>query len=170
MKIDYRLTYQPLVDFQEDKFVIIRGFQEFIMKFHMCSSKHDIENSSVILFEGGCIMAINFEILGKRIKEIRGQRSLSQEELAELADVTAQYISYIETGRKKVSLQVLVNIADGLSVSVNNLLMGNQKTEIPLYMMELTSLMENCNQYERRIVYEQIVSLVKTLKENRKLL
>jgi len=115
-------------------------------------------------------MAINFEILGKRIKELRGQRMLSQEELAELADVTAQYISYIETGRKKVSLQVLVNIADGLSVSVDNLLMGNQKTEIPLYMMELTSLMENCNQYERRIVYEQIISLVKTLKENRKLL
>lgn len=115
-------------------------------------------------------MAINFEILGKRIKEIRGQRMLSQEELAELADVTAQYISYIETGRKKVSLQVLVNIADGLSVSVDNLLMGNQKMEIPLYMMELTSLMENCNQYERRIVYEQIISLVKTLKENRKLL
>ena len=170
MKIDYRLSYQPLVDFQEDKFVIIRGFREFIAKFHMCSFEHGIENSSVILFEGGCIMAINFEILGKRIKELRGQRMLSQEELAELADVTAQYISYIETGRKKVSLQVLVNIADGLSVSVDNLLMGNQKMEIPLYMMELTSLMENCNQYERRIVYEQIISLVKTLKENRKLL
>lgn len=115
-------------------------------------------------------MAINFELLGKRIKEVRVRRLLSQEELSELADVTAQYISYVETGRKRVSLQVLVNIADGLSVSVDELLVGNQKIEIPLYLMELTSLLEECNRYERRIVYEQIISLVKSLKENRKLL
>lgn len=115
-------------------------------------------------------MAINFELLGKRIKEVRVRRLLSQEELSELADVTAQYISYVETGRKRVSLQVLVNIADGLSVSVDELLVGNQKIEIPLYLTELTSLLEECNRYERRIVYEQIISLVKSLKENRKLL
>lgn len=115
-------------------------------------------------------MAINFELLGKRIKEVRGQRMLSQEELSELADVTAQYISYVETGRKRVSLQVLVNIADALSVSVDELLLGNQKTEISLYLVELTNLIEECTRYERRVVYEQIVSLVKSLKENRKLL
>lgn len=136
----------------------------------MCSCDHGIENSSVILFEGGCIMAINFELLGKRIKEIRGKKMLSQEELSELADVTAQYISYVETGRKKVSLQVLVDIADGLGVSVNELLLGNQKSETTLYLTELATLFEECNRYERRIVYEQIISLVKSLKENRKLL
>lgn len=115
-------------------------------------------------------MAINFELLGKRIKEIRGKKMLSQEELSELADVTAQYISYVETGRKKVSLQVLVDIADGLGVSVNELLLGNQKSETTLYLTELATLFEECNRYERRIVYEQIISLVKSLKENRKLL
>lgn len=136
----------------------------------MCSCDHDIENSSVILFEGGCIMAINFELLGKRIKEVRGKKMLSQEELSELADVTAQYISYVETGRKKVSLEVLVNIADSLCVSVDELLLGNQKAEISIYLVELTNLLEECTRYERRVVYEQIVSLVRSLKENRKLL
>lgn len=115
-------------------------------------------------------MAINFELLGKRIKEVRGKKMLSQEELSELADVTAQYISYVETGRKKVSLEVLVNIADSLCVSVDQLLLGNQKAEISIYLVELTNLLEECTRYERRVVYEQIVSLVRSLKENRKLL
>lgn len=121
-------------------------------------------------YKGGCYMEIDFIVLGKRIKEIRTRNQISQEELSYRADVTPQYISIVETGKKKVSLQVLVNIADALEVSVDELLIGNQASEIQAVWLEVSNLLEDCNRYEKRVVHDQIVSLVKTLKENRKLL
>lgn len=115
-------------------------------------------------------MAIDFELLGKRIKEVRGRKHLSQEELSYRADVTPQYISIVETGKKKVSLQVLVDIANGLGVSVDELLIGNQKSEMQAFWSEVAFLLKDCNPYEKRIVHDQLISLVKILKENRKLL
>lgn len=115
-------------------------------------------------------MEIDFIVLGKRIKEIRTRNQISQEELSYRADVTPQYISIVETGKKKVSLQVLVNIADALEVSVDELLIGNQASEMQAVWLEVSNLLEDCNRYEKRVVHDQIVSLVKTLKENRKLL
>ena len=42
-------------------------------------------------------MEINYALIGKRIRETRKQRGLSAEELAEIADLSTVYISYIET-------------------------------------------------------------------------
>ena len=41
-------------------------------------------------------MEINYALIGKRIRETRKQRGLSAEELAEIADLSTVYISYIE--------------------------------------------------------------------------
>ena len=40
-------------------------------------------------------MEINYALIGKRIRETRKQRGLSAEELAEIADLSTVYISYI---------------------------------------------------------------------------
>lgn len=66
-------------------------------------------------------MAINFETVGKRIKEVRKQKGMSQDELAERADLSSQYISQIETGRKKGSLPTYNKLAKALGVSIDEL-------------------------------------------------
>ena len=44
-------------------------------------------------------MDINFKLIGKRIKEVRKQRSLTQADLAELTGMSDPHISYIETAK-----------------------------------------------------------------------
>lgn len=66
-------------------------------------------------------MAIDFETVGKRVKEVRKQKGISQEELVERADLSAQYISQIETGRKKGSLPTYNKLAKALDVSIDEL-------------------------------------------------
>ena len=51
---------------------------------------------------------INYELMGNRIKELRCVKGLSQATLAEYADVSVPYMSLIETGKKKIGLEVLV--------------------------------------------------------------
>jgi transcriptional regulator with XRE-family HTH domain len=54
---------------------------------------------------------------------------LKQEELAKLADISLQYLSYIETNKRKPSLDVLERIAAALKVPVGLLLIKNLEEE-----------------------------------------
>ena len=58
------------------------------------------------------------ELLGKRIKEIRKARKMTQPELAEIIDVDPKYISRLETGTSTPSLDTIINIADAFDTSL----------------------------------------------------
>ena len=60
--------------------------------------------------------------IGQRIRKFRKANNLSQEQLAEKIGISVTHLSHIETGNTKLSLQVLVNIADCLSVHTDELL------------------------------------------------
>lgn len=115
-------------------------------------------------------MAINYKIIGKRIKEVRKQKGLSQEKLAEMAEISTQYMSQIETAARNVSFRSLLNIAKALEVSMDELLYGNQPITSGEYLKEMNEVLENCNTYEKRVLYELIVQSKKILQDNRGLL
>ena len=59
---------------------------------------------------------------GKRAKELRLLKGVSQEKLAELADLDRTYIPGIEAGKRNVSLEVIEKIAKAFSMSISELL------------------------------------------------
>ncbi|MCR5330194.1 MAG: helix-turn-helix domain-containing protein [Lachnospiraceae bacterium] len=65
-------------------------------------------------------MDIDYIDVGMRIRYFRRQKRISQEELAFRIESTAAYISSIECGKKKPSLQKLVQISEVLGVTVND--------------------------------------------------
>jgi transcriptional regulator with XRE-family HTH domain len=60
-------------------------------------------------------------VFGKRIKEERKNLGLTQNELAEKAGITDNYLSYIEAGKKSASLTTIKHIADALHVHISKL-------------------------------------------------
>ena len=60
--------------------------------------------------------------LGKRIRALREERNISQEELADRADIHRNYISQIEGGKRNVSFYNVVKIARALKVSPSRLI------------------------------------------------
>jgi transcriptional regulator with XRE-family HTH domain len=60
--------------------------------------------------------------LGSKIKQLRLDLKLSQEQVAERADLHRTYIGSVERGERNVSLDNLVSIADALGVSLSKLL------------------------------------------------
>ncbi len=63
--------------------------------------------------------------MGQRIMERRKKLGLTQEALAEKADVTAQFVSYAESGRRAMRPENLMKIAAALGVSADYLLTGH---------------------------------------------
>lgn len=64
--------------------------------------------------------------IGKRIFQCRKKLGLTQEELAELADVTPQFVSFAESGKRAMRVDNIVKLASALHVSVDYLLTGNR--------------------------------------------
>ena len=60
----------------------------------------------------------NKKLLGRRIKEIRKSRGLTQEQLSEMIDIETSSLSGIESGRFYPSLHVLEKIAQVFEVEV----------------------------------------------------
>ena len=95
---------------------------------------------------------LDYARIGKRISEFRRAKKLSQFQLAELAEVTDSYISHIETGRKKPSLESLVRIASALGITLDRILLGNQVADLKDYLPELRNLMKDCSPYEKAVM------------------
>jgi len=68
---------------------------------------------------------MDLQSIGKKIKEKRQQKHISQEKLAELVDVTPSYISNIESGNRVASLPTMLEIAKVLDLSLDYLLLEN---------------------------------------------
>ena len=99
-------------------------------------------------------MQVNYQYIGQRVRQERTKHRLSQEQLAELTDSSPQYISHIETARKKASLEMLVRIANALNISVDQLIADNLTGSQYKGDAELSRLFTGCTHYERRIILE----------------
>ncbi|MDP2682061.1 MAG: helix-turn-helix transcriptional regulator [Deltaproteobacteria bacterium] len=58
---------------------------------------------------------------GRRVRDIRKEHGLSQEELAEKADLHFTYIGGIERGERNLSLKNIKRIADALKIDIREL-------------------------------------------------
>lgn len=61
------------------------------------------------------------EALGQAIRELRGERSLTQRQLADAADVNETWISHIESGRTNPAWGTVARIAAALDASISDL-------------------------------------------------
>lgn len=59
---------------------------------------------------------------GERVKAVRQEQGLSQEDLADQADLHRNYISQIECGRRNLSLLNILKLARALKVSASKLI------------------------------------------------
>lgn len=62
------------------------------------------------------------KIFGERVRQLRKQKDISQEELAHRADLHRTYIGMIERAEKNITLLNIEKIANALEVDISNLL------------------------------------------------
>ena len=110
-------------------------------------------------------MHLNYQSLGKRIRLLRRQRRLSQLALAEMIDKSPTYISLVENGRKGPGLETLIDIANALKVTTDVLLAEYLEQSAVAVGSELAAILEDCSDYEKRVIVESAVSLKHVLRD-----
>lgn len=104
-------------------------------------------------------MAIKYDELGKRIGFFRNKKGLSQEQLSEILNLSREYITRIETNRRNPSLDILVDIANALGVSVDDLLVDSLQHSASTADSELHRLLLDCTQTEEEILTRTVKAL-----------
>jgi transcriptional regulator with XRE-family HTH domain len=66
--------------------------------------------------------------LAARIKKLRLDNGISQEELAHRSGLSRTGMGFLETGKRWPRLDTLMSVADGLNITVDELLKGLQKS------------------------------------------
>ena len=62
---------------------------------------------------------------GKRVREVRKGKGISQERLAEMADIDRSYMGNIERGEKNITLKKAYEICDALEIEIQDLVRGS---------------------------------------------
>ena len=89
--------------------------------------------------------AIDYGKLGARIKAMRQSRGLTQESLAEMVACNTSHISNIENNHTKVSLNVLLAIANALNTSIDYLLSDQYENSALALDNEIIRAVKGCD-------------------------
>ena len=108
---------------------------------------------------------IDYSEVGNRIRYYRRKNHITQEQLAFEMQTSAAYLSNIERGIKKPSLQKLIEIADALGVSVEDLLSSHldlRKRESE----DANSLLFVCTETDKRRIVNNLLEVINILEKN----
>ena len=91
--------------------------------------------------------------LGRRVRQIRTSKGLSQEKVAEQSGISSKYMSDLERGLANVSIQVLERVAGQLGTSTIDLLDNEHEAERELLVKEITDFLGAASDDKVRLVY-----------------
>lgn len=105
-------------------------------------------------------MAVDFSIIGKRLKEARKKKGLTQEHLSEKMGVSIAYLSKVETGKIHINLERLSEICGILEVTEGEILNGVSNNSEKYLHSEFNELLRKCSPKNQKLAYQilQIIS------------
>lgn len=99
-------------------------------------------------------MSVDFNIVGKRLRNARKRKGLTQEELCEMIGVSIAYLSKIETAKAHINLQRLSQICDILGVTEGEILNGFPSKSDGSLSSELCNLLKDVPLEKQTLAYE----------------
>ena len=99
-------------------------------------------------------MAIDYSVIGARLKKARKAKGVTQEELAEKLDVSIAFLSRIERGSSNINLKRLNQICEILGVTEGEILNGVSNKSSAYLDPEFSELLKDCPNKKRKLIYD----------------
>lgn len=101
--------------------------------------------------------------LGAKIREARLQKKLTQEVLAEKADIGVIYLGEIERGLKMPSLNVFIRLVTALDISADYILRDELPSGRDFVFDKLTKKLENLTPQQRKAAADILDAYIRNL-------
>ena len=106
---------------------------------------------------------LDYKSIGRRIRNYRKRRGYTQEQLGLSINTSGAYISNIERGVKKPSLDNLASIAEILDVTVNDII---HPMHDELAQRKIDDLLTHCSPLERARLEANLHEIITILKQD----
>ena len=107
-------------------------------------------------------MALDYNIIGERLKKARTENNLTQEKLAEKLNVSIAFLSRIERGSSHISLKRLSQICDILGSSEGSILNGSSNNSNTYLSSEFDDILKSTTPEKQKLIYK----IAKVINEN----
>ena len=101
-------------------------------------------------------ITFNRSTLGKRVREYRNRANITQNELAEKAQIDNNNLSRIERGETTPTLETVLKIANALNITPNDILLENYDCPNILLDNEISKLLDGLSPNDRLKIIEYI--------------
>lgn len=101
-------------------------------------------------------MHADYKLIGSRIKKARKINDLTQDQLAEKLNVSIGYVSQVERGITKISIDLLSEISEILNCDLGELITGTAKQSADYLEDDIMIEYRKLSEKERNLVYEFI--------------
>lgn len=105
-------------------------------------------------------------LLGKRIREERIRSNLTQEQLAELMDVSTTYIGFVERGKRSITLEKLIDLASCLHISIDELLHDIVPATQTADDLQMKALWNHATPDEQSLILSLVKSVLSHTRKN----
>ena len=98
-------------------------------------------------------MAIDYTVIGSRIKEARLAKNMTQEDLADKIDISVAFLSRVERGNSHINLKRLNQLCNLLDVSEGYLLNGASSNSENYLDKEFNELLKSVSPEKQKLIY-----------------
>ena len=99
-------------------------------------------------------MALDYSIIGERLKRARLAKNMTQENLAEQLDVSVAFLSRVERGNSHINLKRLSEICDILGVTEGYILNGSSDSSHFYLSSEFTNTLNKASPEKQKLIYK----------------
>lgn len=109
---------------------------------------------------------MDYVTIGKNIRKYRRMRELRQEDLAEMCGCSNSHIGKIENANVVPSLEIIVRVANALSVTVDQLLWENYENQDRIYLKEIAERISRYPLKQRVCACESLIGFLDSLRSS----
>lgn len=110
---------------------------------------------------------VDYYKIGQRVRHFRKAQGLSQEQLAEYAGISLTHMSHIETGNTKLSLPVLVRLAEALHTGTDELLFDRPQNRKGIGEERVRKVLDACTPEEAGMLGEIVEGVKRAMEKYR---
>ena len=110
---------------------------------------------------------MNYQLMGKNVRMYRIQTGMNQEELAEKVGCSRSHIGQIENNRGIPSLEMIVNIANALHTTVDQLVLESLECPEIVYLRDIEKRIQELSMPVRILACEMLQDMLEIIEKTR---
>lgn len=100
------------------------------------------------------------EMIGARLKEIRGSKGITQEQLSEMVGINPKYLSSIERGKENPTLNTILKLAETLDVGLNDIFSDIQVEDPKNRRALIDSFLDKADEEQLKLIYKLLAVIL----------